>query len=92
MLQRTGEAETLTVHYMAALGIYRALYIPNWMYRYFTEDTVDPIAIVAGLVQTGLYADFFYSESVFGSGFRRMAEFVPVQYISRSSCSELALI
>lgn len=28
--------------------------------RYFTEDTVDPIAIVAGLVQTALYADFFY--------------------------------
>ena len=27
---------------------------------YFTEDTVDPIAVVAGLVQTGLYIDFFY--------------------------------
>lgn len=61
MLQRTGEAETITTHYLFALGIYRGLYIPNWLYRYFTEDTVDPIAIVAGLVQTGLYADFFYS-------------------------------
>ena len=28
--------------------------------RYFTEDVVDPIAVVAGLVQTGLYLDFFY--------------------------------
>lgn len=28
--------------------------------RYFTEDTVDPIAIVAGLVQTALFSDFFY--------------------------------
>ncbi|EGO00773.1 hypothetical protein SERLA73DRAFT_133815 [Serpula lacrymans var. lacrymans S7.3] len=60
MLQRTGEAETITTHYLAALGIYRALYIPNWIYRYFTEDLVDPIAITAGLVQTGLYLDFFY--------------------------------
>ncbi|CAO1638455.1 unnamed protein product [Sympodiomycopsis kandeliae] len=60
MLQRTGEAETITTHYLFALGAYRALYIPNWMYRYFTEDKVDPIAIVAGLVQTGLYADFFW--------------------------------
>ncbi|KAI0697409.1 ER lumen protein retaining receptor [Cerioporus squamosus] len=60
MLQRTGEAETITTHYLAALGAYRALYIPNWIYRYFTEDMVDPIAVTAGLVQTALYLDFFY--------------------------------
>lgn len=60
MLSRTGEAATITVHYMAALGGYRALYIPNWIYRYAVEGYVDPIAIVSGLVQTGLYADFFY--------------------------------
>ncbi|KAG6840090.1 hypothetical protein C0991_009013 [Blastosporella zonata] len=61
MLQRTGEAETITTHYLAALGVYRALYIPNWIYRYFTENgTVDPIAVTAGIVQTGLYIDFFY--------------------------------
>lgn len=34
ILQRTGEAETITTHYLAALGAYRALYIPNWIYRY----------------------------------------------------------
>jgi hypothetical protein len=34
MLQRTGEAETITTHYLAALGLYRGLYIPNWMYRW----------------------------------------------------------
>jgi len=60
MLQRTGEAETITTHYLAALGAYRALYIPNWIYRYFSEGTVDPIAVISGLVQTGLYLDFFY--------------------------------
>lgn len=60
MLQRTGEAETITTHYLAALGLYRGLYIPNWMYRYFTEGTFDPIAVVAGLIQTAIYADFGY--------------------------------
>ena len=33
LLQRTGEAETITTHYLAALGAYRAFYIPNWIYR-----------------------------------------------------------
>lgn len=33
MLQRTGEAEAITTHYLAALGAYRGLYIPNWIYR-----------------------------------------------------------
>lgn len=60
MLQRTGEAETITTHYLFALGMYRGLYIPNWIYRYFVDDTIDPIAVVAGVVQTALYADFFY--------------------------------
>ncbi|CEJ81839.1 Putative ER lumen protein retaining receptor [[Torrubiella] hemipterigena] len=62
MLQRTGEAETITTHYLFALGIYRALYIPNWIYRYAVESNykTDWIAIIAGLVQTVLYSDFFY--------------------------------
>ncbi|GAA5864463.1 hypothetical protein JCM3774_005136 [Rhodotorula dairenensis] len=60
MLSRTGEAETITTHYLFALGAYRALYIPNWVYRYFTEDKIDLIAVVAGIVQTALYSDFFY--------------------------------
>ncbi|GAA6035180.1 hypothetical protein JCM8097_006406 [Rhodosporidiobolus ruineniae] len=60
MLQRTGEAEIITTHYIFALGAYRALYVPNWVYRYFTEDTVDPIAVCAGLVQTAVYSDFLY--------------------------------
>jgi ER lumen protein retaining receptor len=60
MLQRTGEAETITTHYLFALGAYRALYIPNWIYRYFTEGHFEPISIIAGLIQTVLYSDFFY--------------------------------
>ena len=60
LLQRTGEAETITTHYIFALGVYRALYIPNWIYRYFAEGWFDPIAFVAGVVQTILYSDFFW--------------------------------
>ena len=62
MLQRTGEAETITTHYLFSLGLYRALYIPNWIWRYFTEPdhSVDYIAIIAGIIQTVLYSDFFW--------------------------------
>jgi len=60
MLSKTGAAETITAHYLFALGSYRALYILNWIYRFYTESFIDPIAVVAGIVQTVLYADFFY--------------------------------
>ncbi|XP_022084998.1 ER lumen protein-retaining receptor 2 [Acanthaster planci] len=60
MISKTGEAETITSHYLFALGAYRALYIVNWVYRYYFEGFFDLIAIVAGCVQTILYCDFFY--------------------------------
>lgn len=60
MLQRTGSAENITTHYIFALGIYRALYIPNWIYRYFFENKFDYIAVLAGVLQTIVYSDFFY--------------------------------
>ncbi|KAI8870858.1 ER lumen protein retaining receptor [Ramicandelaber brevisporus] len=60
-MTRTGEAETITAHYLFCLGSYRALYIINWIYRYATEPGYsDPVAWIAGVVQTLLYADFFY--------------------------------
>jgi len=60
MVSKTGEAETITSHYLFALGIYRFLYILNWIYRYYTENFIDWISIVSGIVQTVLYCDFFY--------------------------------
>ncbi|KNC84011.1 ER lumen protein retaining receptor [Sphaeroforma arctica JP610] len=60
MVQKTGEAESITSHYLFALGSYRGLYILNWIYRYVVEDHVDWISIVAGVIQTVLYCDFFY--------------------------------
>lgn len=60
ILQKTGEAENITSHYIFALGIYRALYIPNWIYRYFAEGHFDYVSVLAGILQTAIYSDFFY--------------------------------
>ncbi|KAK9180430.1 hypothetical protein WN943_029639 [Citrus x changshan-huyou] len=61
LLQRTRNIDNLTGQYVFLLGAYRALYILNWIYRYFTEDHyIHWITWIAGLVQTLLYADFFY--------------------------------
>lgn len=60
MVSKTGEAESITSHYLFALGAYRGLYILNWFYRYYTEGFYDIIAIIAGVIQTILYCDFFY--------------------------------
>lgn len=60
LVSKTGEAESITSHYLFALGSYRALYILNWIYRYIVESHYDLIAIIAGIVQTILYCDFFY--------------------------------
>jgi len=60
MVQRTGDAETITTHYLFALGAYRALYIPNWIWRYVVDGHVDVVSQLAGIVQTILYSDFFY--------------------------------
>lgn len=63
LLQRTGEVETLTSHYIVALGGYRFFYILNWIYRIATEPSYDSsnwIVWISGLVQTALYVDFFY--------------------------------
>ncbi|KAI0987738.1 hypothetical protein GJ496_009940 [Pomphorhynchus laevis] len=60
MISKTGEAESITTHYLFALGLYRLFYIFNWVYRYYYEDFLDLIVVVAGCIQTILYCDFFY--------------------------------
>eukprot|EP00061_Rhincodon_typus_P001098 g13705.t1 len=60
MVSKTGEAETITSHYLFSLGMYRTLYLLNWIFRYYSEGFFDLIAIVAGIVQSILYCDFFY--------------------------------
>ena len=38
LLQRTKNVDNLTGNYVFLLGMYRATYILNWIYRYFTEE------------------------------------------------------
>ncbi|KAA3482065.1 ER lumen protein-retaining receptor A-like [Gossypium australe] len=38
LLQRSGNVDNLTGQYVLFLGAYRAFYILNWIYRYFTEQ------------------------------------------------------
>lgn len=68
MISKTGEAESITTHYLFCLACYRALYILNWIYRFYTEHYFDLIAVVAGAVQTILYADFVYLYITKGKG------------------------
>lgn len=61
LLQRTQNIDNLTGNYVFLLGMYRSLYILNWIYRYMTEPNYRQwIVWVSGIIQTILYADFFY--------------------------------
>ncbi|CAM6086940.1 unnamed protein product [Calypogeia fissa] len=63
LIQRTKNIDSLTGNYVFFLGAYRALYLLNWIYRYFTDPHYHwgrGIAWGAGIIQTLLYADFFY--------------------------------
>ncbi|XP_024397522.1 ER lumen protein-retaining receptor [Physcomitrium patens] len=61
LLQRTRNVDNLTGNYVFFLGAYRGFYLINWVYRYLTESHYRQwITWMAGLVQTALYADFFY--------------------------------
>lgn len=55
-----GFVGNLTSHYVFTLGGYRVLYLFNWVWRFATEGTLHWIAVLAGLVQTAMYGDFFY--------------------------------
>jgi ER lumen protein retaining receptor len=62
VLQRYREVENLTGNYIFFMGAYRALYILNWIYRSHTEKhyTHHWVVYFCGVLQTLLYADFFY--------------------------------
>uniref|UniRef100_A0A7S2MV43 ER lumen protein-retaining receptor n=1 Tax=Helicotheca tamesis TaxID=374047 RepID=A0A7S2MV43_9STRA len=62
VLQRYREVENLTGNYIFFMGAYRALYILNWVYRAYYEPFYQHHFVVyfCGVLQTLLYADFFY--------------------------------
>lgn len=66
LLQQLREVENLTGNYVACLGLYRFMYILNWVYRYFAEPVpyVNYVGWIAGFIQTALYVDFFFYYAV----------------------------
>jgi ER lumen protein retaining receptor len=59
VLQRYQDTSNITIYYIASLGLYRGLYVINWIYRYWTEGSLEMIPFVFGILQTILYSDFF---------------------------------
>eukprot|EP01117_Protostelium_nocturnum_P000527 TRINITY_DN10592_c0_g1_i2.p1 TRINITY_DN10592_c0_g1~~TRINITY_DN10592_c0_g1_i2.p1 ORF type:complete len:215 (+),score=30.81 TRINITY_DN10592_c0_g1_i2:89-733(+) len=62
LLQRTGEVENINSDYIFCLGAYRALYLINWVWRYYSNENAKAqwLPWTAGIVQTAVYCDFFY--------------------------------
>ncbi|KAK0592566.1 hypothetical protein LWI29_021374 [Acer saccharum] len=62
LLQRSRNIDNLTGNYVFLLGGYRVLYLFNWVYRFFMEENhkMRWIPWMSGIIQTALYADFFY--------------------------------
>ncbi|KAK1303538.1 ER lumen protein retaining receptor [Acorus calamus] len=61
LLQRSRNIDNLTGNYVFLLGAYRALYLINWIYRFFIENhQFRWIPWLSGILQTAIYTDFFY--------------------------------
>ena len=60
VLQRHQDTSNITIFYIASLGLYRGLYVLNWIYRFWiVGDPVDYVSLVFGILQTILFSDFF---------------------------------
>ncbi|KAL0225631.1 hypothetical protein P9112_012955 [Eukaryota sp. TZLM1-RC] len=62
LLAKSRIVESSIANFVFFLGLYRTLYIFNWIYRFFTESNYRGVyhVWIAGFVQSVLYLDFFY--------------------------------
>jgi len=60
MLRKIKEVENITANYVVALGLYRILYILNWINKYFAGLPLCWTSIIGALLQAVIYADFLY--------------------------------
>lgn len=60
LLRQTSVPTVIDSYYLLALGMYRVLYILNWISREFDSMDAHPkaVQVIFGVVQTALYADF----------------------------------
>ena len=59
MINKIGQIESITAFYVFALGAYRALYIFNWIYRFYFEGFYDMNSVIGGSIQTLCFCGFF---------------------------------
>eukprot|EP00866_Antonospora_locustae_P002299 jgi/Antlo1/2299/1 len=59
-LQKMQESETLTSRYIFLLGIYRLLYLLNWILKKSFGYDIDELLLATGILQTLLYLHFFF--------------------------------
>mmetsp|Transcript_16818 Transcript_16818/g.35295 ORF Transcript_16818/g.35295 Transcript_16818/m.35295 type:complete len:287 (-) Transcript_16818:38-898(-) len=62
LLRRYRSIENLTANYVFCMGIYRFLYIFNWVYRAYNEPGYRHhfLVYVGGVLQSLFYVEFFY--------------------------------
>ncbi|ORD97775.1 ERD2 [Hepatospora eriocheir] len=60
MIQESGECEILHFNYIAFLGMYRLLYLIYFICYLSCYYYVPRIILITSIIQTLLYADFFY--------------------------------
>lgn len=77
LLQRTGEVENLTSHYIFTLGGYRAFYLLNWIYRYDfkkywgAQVKAEQIALSLGILTNGRNLLIHYCRLFTEPGYRQ---------------------
>uniref|UniRef100_A0A023EK16 Putative er lumen protein retaining receptor n=1 Tax=Aedes albopictus TaxID=7160 RepID=A0A023EK16_AEDAL len=59
LLCKIDYVDNYTVGYLVPLGLYRAFYMLNWVYRYYYEGFYNAASVVAGLVMAVLFALVF---------------------------------
>jgi len=54
LIWKTKKSDHFILLYLLCMALYRGFYIFNWIYRYMDESYYDLIAIVAGVIETGV--------------------------------------
>jgi hypothetical protein len=60
LLRQTTVPTVIDSYYLLTLGVYRGLYILNWIIRELdiNDRKPDPVAVIFGVIQTAFYIDF----------------------------------
>ncbi|PKS09855.1 hypothetical protein jhhlp_004478 [Lomentospora prolificans] len=62
LLRQTTVPTVINSFYLLALGLYRFLYVLNWIYRGVDPTSRSPnaVSVIFGVIQTALFLDFFW--------------------------------